>query len=61
MGAEQRTPPVPETTAHPSTPDPNAPAGAPESVGAESIRDGRPNTCDDVIEAIDEAGPGPKA
>jgi len=60
MGAEQRTPPAPETTAHPSTPDPKAPAGAPESVGAESIRDGRPNTCDDVVEAIDEAGPGPK-
>ena len=42
------------------TPDPNAPAGAPDSVGAQSIRDGRPSTCDDVVEALDEAGPGPK-
>ena len=41
-------------------PNPQAPAGSPDSVGAESVRDGRPATCDDVVEAIDEAGPGPK-
>lgn len=41
-------------------PDPAAPAGSPSSVGAESVRDGRPSTCDDVVEAMDEAGPGPK-
>ena len=44
----------------PTKPNPNAPAGAPDSLGAESIRDGRPTTCDDVVEALDEAGPGPK-
>jgi hypothetical protein len=36
----------------------NAPAGAENSLGAESIRDGRPSTGDDVVEAIDEEGPG---
>jgi len=40
--------------------NPDAPAGSPSSVGAQSRRDGRPSTCDDVVEAIDEAGPGPK-
>jgi hypothetical protein len=39
--------------------DPNAPAGSKNSLGAESIRDGRPATDDDVVEAIDEEGPGP--
>ena len=38
--------------------DPNAPAGSKNSLGAESIRDGRPSTGDDVVEAIDEEGPG---
>ena len=52
----------PEKQAAPerSGPNPKAPAGAPDSLGAESIRDGRPSTCDDVVEALDEAGPGPK-
>jgi hypothetical protein len=36
----------------------NAPAGAENSLGAESIRDGRPSTGDEVVEAIDEEGPG---
>ena len=35
-----------------------APAGSENSLGAESVRDGRPSTCDDVVEAIDEVGPG---
>lgn len=35
-----------------------APAGSERSCGAESIRDDRPATCDDVVEAIDEEGPG---
>ena len=48
------------TAPDPTKPNPNAPAGAPDSLGAESIRDGRPTTCDDVVEALDEAGPGPK-
>ncbi len=43
---------------HVNTIDPNAPAGSKNSLGAESIRDGRPSTGDDVVEAIDEEGPG---
>jgi hypothetical protein len=35
----------------------NAPAGAPNSLGAESVRDGRPSTDDSVVEAIDEETP----
>ena len=38
--------------------DPAAPAGSESSLGAESVRDVRPATCDDVVEAIDEEGPG---
>ena len=37
--------------------DPTAPAGTKNSLGAESIRDGRPATDDSVVEAIDEEGP----
>ncbi|HEX3940292.1 MAG TPA: hypothetical protein VHX11_02310 [Acidobacteriaceae bacterium] len=39
--------------------DRTAPAGSENSLGAESIRDGRPDTKDDVVEAIDEETPGP--
>jgi hypothetical protein len=38
--------------------DPTAPAGSENGLGAQSIRDGRPATCDDVVEAMDEEGPG---
>jgi hypothetical protein len=38
--------------------DPTAPAGSPNSLGEESVRDGRPNTDDSIVEAIDEEGPG---
>jgi hypothetical protein len=38
--------------------DPAAPAGTGNSLGAESVRDGRPATRDEVVEAIDEEGPG---
>ena len=38
--------------------DRNAPAGSKNSLGAESVRDGRPATDDDVVEAMDEEGPG---
>jgi hypothetical protein len=44
-----------ETT--PSTIDSMAPAGSENSLGAESVRDGRPAACGDVVEAIDEEGP----
>jgi hypothetical protein len=38
--------------------DPTAPAGSPNSLGAESVRDGRPATDLSVVEAMDEEGPG---
>ena len=38
--------------------DRNAPVGTANSLGAESIRDGRPATDDSVVEAIDELSPG---
>ena len=38
--------------------DRTAPAGSENSLGAESVRDGRPATDDDVVEAMDEEGPG---
>jgi hypothetical protein len=34
--------------------DRNAPAGSENSLGAQSIRDGRPATDDSVVEAMDE-------
>jgi hypothetical protein len=37
--------------------DRNAPAGTPASLGAESVRDGRPSTDDSVVEAMDEEAP----
>jgi hypothetical protein len=37
--------------------DRNAPAGSKNSLGAESVRDGRPSTDDSVVEAIDEENP----
>ena len=39
--------------------DINAPAGTVNSLGAESVRDGRPATDDSVVEAIDEMEPDP--
>lgn len=38
--------------------DPTASAGSEHSLGAESVRDGRPSTDDSVVEAMDEMGPG---
>ncbi len=37
--------------------DPSAPAGSPNSLGAESKIGGRPATDDVVVEAMDEEGP----
>jgi len=37
--------------------DRNAPAGSKNSLGAESVREGRPSTDDSVVEAMDEEGP----
>lgn len=34
-----------------------APAGSENSLGAQSVRDGRPSTDDSVVEAIDEQTP----
>jgi hypothetical protein len=50
----KRTPPESD----PSKIDRNAPAGNENSLGAESVRDGRPSTDDSVVEAMDEEGPG---
>lgn len=45
------------TESHPTI-DREAPAGTENSLGAESVRDGRPSTKDNVVEAIDEMEPG---
>ncbi len=37
--------------------DRTAPAGSKNSLGAQSVRDGRPATDDSVVEAMDEEGP----
>jgi hypothetical protein len=37
--------------------DPTAEAGSEDSLGEESVRDGRPDTDDSVVEAIDEEAP----
>jgi len=41
--------------------DRTAPAGSEKSLGAQSVRDGRPGSDDGVVEAIDEEGPGTSA
>jgi hypothetical protein len=41
--------------------DREAPAGTKNSLGEESVRDGRPSTQDNVVEAIDEMDPGTPA
>jgi hypothetical protein len=43
---------------NPTKIDRNAPAGSENSLGAESVRDGRPSTDDSVVEAMDEKTPG---
>lgn len=40
--------------AHVNTIDRTAPAGSENSLGAQSVRDGRPATDDSVVEAMDE-------
>jgi hypothetical protein len=50
----KRTPPESD----PTKMDRNAPAGSESSLGAESVRDGRPATDDSVVEAMDEETPG---
>lgn len=49
--------PTPTAKSHPAM-DRNAPAGTKNSLGEESVRDGRPSTTDDIIEAKDEMPPG---
>jgi len=41
----------------PSKIDPKASAGSENSLGAESVRDGRPATDDSTVEAMDEQSP----
>jgi hypothetical protein len=50
--------PTGESGSHPSKIDRTAPAGSKNSLGAQSVRDGRPATDDSVVEAMDEEGPG---
>jgi len=47
-----------ESGPHSGKIDRTAPAGSENSLGAESVRDGRPNSDDSTVEAIDEEGPG---
>ena len=49
--------PAPTPKSHPAI-DRDAPAGSENSLGAESIRDGRPAAKDNVVEAKDEMPPG---
>ena len=49
--SDESTPRIPKI-------DRTAPAGSENSLGAESVRDGRPATDDSVVEAMDEEGPG---
>jgi hypothetical protein len=46
---------------HVSKIDRTAPAGSENSLGAESVRDGRPGTDDNIVEAIDEVSSGTTA
>jgi hypothetical protein len=48
----------PEAAPHSAEIDRMAPAGSKNSLGAQSVRDGRPATDDSVVEAMDEEGPG---
>jgi hypothetical protein len=49
---------APESQNHKSKIDITAPAGSKNSLGEESVRDGRPTTDDGTVEAMDEATPG---
>lgn len=57
---DPKTIPTQASTPNPTSPkiDPSAPAGSKNSLGAESVRDARPATDDEVVEAMDEMGPG---
>lgn len=50
----KKTPPESD----PTKIDRTAPAGSENSLGEESVRDGRPSTDDGTVEAIDEETPG---
>jgi hypothetical protein len=47
----------PNTDSKDSKIDPHAPAGSENSLGAESVRDGRPASDDSTVEAMDEESP----
>jgi hypothetical protein len=49
----KRTPPESD----PTKVDRSAPAGEEESLGAKSVRDGRPSSDDSVVEAMNEESP----
>ncbi len=51
---QEETPQKPGKNAHVNSIDRTAPAGSENSLGAQSVRDGRPATDDSVVEAMDE-------
>jgi hypothetical protein len=55
---EKKSKDIVNDSAEPDKIDRNAPAGSEHSLGAQSVRDGRPVTDDSVVEAMDEEGPG---
>jgi hypothetical protein len=61
MGTSQENEPKATEEARSNRIDRNAAAGSKNSLGALSVRDGRPGTDDGVVEAIDEEGPGTSA
>jgi hypothetical protein len=58
MAANQEKASTTESSPRVITIDPTAPAGSENALGAESVRDGRPATRDEVVEAMDEEGLG---
>jgi hypothetical protein len=61
MATQQETPEniriVTPPESDPTKMDRDAPAGTKNSLGAQSVRDGRPSTDDSVVEAMDEETP----
>lgn len=54
MVTQEETPQKPGKNTHVNSIDRTAPAGSENSLGAQSVRDGRPATDDSVVEAMDE-------
>jgi hypothetical protein len=59
--ADSNANPLKESNPRPPKIDPTAPAGSKNSLGEQSIRDGRPTTDDSTVEAMDEETPATPA